>query len=164
MNKNLLILGAGQFGLMVKEIAESMGCFDRIEFLDDSKQIAIGKLMEYERFFDDYHDAIVAIGNPYVRLAYTQKLEDAGFRIASVVSPMAYVSPLANLMRGAVIEPMAVVQANSTISLGCIVSSGAVVRHDAVLSEGCHLDCGAVVMSGGVVPAMTKVNACEVYR
>ena len=47
---NLLILGAGQFGLMVKEIAESMSCFDKIDFLDDNNEIAIGKLCDYEEF------------------------------------------------------------------------------------------------------------------
>ena len=164
MNNNLLILGAGQFGLMVKEIAESMGRFEKIAFLDDSNHMAIGKLMEYEKFLCEYSNAIVAIGNPYVRLSYTQKLEAAGFRIASIISPVAYVAPSAILMNGAVIEPMAVVQANTTISLCCIVSSGAVVRHNAFLEEGCHLDCNAVAMSGCVVPARTKVNACEVYR
>lgn len=35
-NENLLILGAGQYGVMAAEIAEAMGVFDRIAFLDDS--------------------------------------------------------------------------------------------------------------------------------
>ncbi len=34
-SKNLLILGAGQYGQIAKEIAESMGCFEKISFLDD---------------------------------------------------------------------------------------------------------------------------------
>jgi hypothetical protein len=33
---NLLILGAGQYGVMAAEIAEAMGVFDLIAFLDDS--------------------------------------------------------------------------------------------------------------------------------
>ena len=36
MNKNLLILGAGIYGLVAKEIAESMGCFGKIAFVDDN--------------------------------------------------------------------------------------------------------------------------------
>lgn len=35
MNQNLLIIGAGIYGLVAKEIAESMGCFRRIDFVDD---------------------------------------------------------------------------------------------------------------------------------
>lgn len=35
MNQNLLIIGAGIYGLVAKEIAESMGCFRQIDFVDD---------------------------------------------------------------------------------------------------------------------------------
>ena len=48
-NKNLLILGAGQYGQIVYETAEAMGCFDRIDFLDDQNPIAIGVLEDYFR-------------------------------------------------------------------------------------------------------------------
>ena len=36
MNKNLLILGAGMFGTVVKEIAWSTGLFEKVDFLDDT--------------------------------------------------------------------------------------------------------------------------------
>lgn len=32
MNNNLLILGAGQYGMIAKEIAESMNCFEKNRF------------------------------------------------------------------------------------------------------------------------------------
>ena len=35
MNKNLLIIGAGALGIVAKEIAESMGIFEKIAFVDD---------------------------------------------------------------------------------------------------------------------------------
>lgn len=34
MNHNLLILGAGQYGKVVEQIATSMCCFEKIDFLD----------------------------------------------------------------------------------------------------------------------------------
>ena len=164
MKENLLILGAGQFGLMVKEIAEHTGLFAKIDFLDDNNPIAIGGLADYEMFLGDYQCAVVAIGNPHIRFSWLEKLEAAGFRIATLVSPAAYVSPTAVIGRGTIVEPMAVLQANSTVLRGCIVSSGAVIRHDAYLEELCHVDCNAVVMSQSVVLTKTKVNASEVYR
>ena len=86
---NLLILGAGQFGLMVKEIAESMGCFDKIDFLDDKNEIALGKLSDYEQFALEYRYAIVAIGNHEVRYSYINKLSEACFIVAVIASPEA---------------------------------------------------------------------------
>lgn len=41
VNKNLLILGAGQYGYVAKEVAESMGHFEKITFLDDNNERAI---------------------------------------------------------------------------------------------------------------------------
>lgn len=161
---NLLILGAGQFGLMVREIAESMNCFDKIDFLDDNNEIAIGKLNDYEKFSCEYRYAVVAIGNPEIRLSYIQKLEEACFIVAIIASPRAYIAPSTQIMKGSIIEPMAVVQANSAVAMGCIISSGAVVRHNAFVGDVCHVDCNAVVMSGSVVLAKTKIEACTVYR
>lgn len=161
---NLLILGAGQFGLMVKEIAESMGCFDKIDFLDDNNEIAVGKLADYQEFSFAYRYAVVAIGNPDVRLSYIEKLSEAGYVVAVIASSSAYIAPSAKVMKGSIIEPMAVVQANSVVSIGSIISSGSVVRHNAVVGDACHVDCNAVVMSGSMVSAKTKVEACTVYR
>lgn len=161
---NLLILGAGQFGLMVKEIAESMECFDKIDFLDDKSELAVGKLCDYANFSREYRYAVVAIGNPEIRLSYIQKLEEACFIVAIVASPSAYIAPSAQIMKGSIIEPMAVVQANSAVAVGCIISSGAVVRHNAFVGDVCHVDCNAVVMSGSIVPAKTKIEACTVCR
>lgn len=42
--EKLVILGAGQYGFVVKEVAETMCCFIEIDFLDDYSEIAIGKL------------------------------------------------------------------------------------------------------------------------
>ncbi len=39
----LVILGAGQYGLVAKEIAESLGVYDKILFLDDNNPKAEGK-------------------------------------------------------------------------------------------------------------------------
>jgi UDP-3-O-[3-hydroxymyristoyl] glucosamine N-acyltransferase len=161
---NLLILGAGQFGLMVKEIAESMSCFDKIDFLDDNNEIAVGKLADYEKFAFEYRYAVVAIGNPEIRLSYIQKLAEACFIVAVIASPQAYIASSAQIMKGSIIEPMAVVQVNSVVAIGSIISSGAVVRHNAFVGDVCHVDCNAVVMSGSIVPAKTKIEACSVYR
>jgi len=39
MNRNLLIIGAGIYGMVAKEIAESTNRFERIDFVDDSAKI-----------------------------------------------------------------------------------------------------------------------------
>ena len=159
----LLILGAGQFGIMVKEIAESTKKFDRIDFLDDAGPIAIGKLENYVSFAGDYEYAIVAIGNPTVRQKYLDSLMQH-YKIATVVSPFAYVSPSSVIGEGGIIEPMAVVQTGAVLGRGCIVSSGAIVRHNATVGSYCHLDCNCVVTSNSTVEDGVKVQIGEIHR
>ena len=163
MNKKLLIIGAGQYGMLAKEVAESMGVFEKIAFLDDNNDIAIGKVEEYEKFVCDYSYAFVAIGDNEFRLQMIKKLQGACYKIAILVSPKAFISPSAQLRKGTIVEPMAVVQANVSVSIGCLVCSGAVVKHNAFVGDGCYLDCNSVVQAGVLVPARTKVNADTVY-
>ena len=43
MTRTLLILGAGQYGSVAYEIANAMNCFEKIAFLDDNNEKALGK-------------------------------------------------------------------------------------------------------------------------
>ncbi len=184
-NKNLLILGAGQYGVMAKEIAEAMGVFDRIAFLDDSfstchpeRSEAIssstchpersvsgveGSLADLPKFTSEFPYGFVAIGNPELRRKLTEQLLQNNMTPATLVHPTAYVSPSAQLQQGCCIEPNATVQTGATLGTATFVASGAVVRHNATINEYCHVDCNAVVQTGSVVPVATKVPCNSVF-
>ncbi len=174
MSNKLLILGAGGYGAMVKEIAAALGCYSQIDFLDDSFgsgrtadvfcESSIGKLDAASAFLDRYNYAIVAIGNPDVRKRYTEQLKSDGYRIATLISSQAYVSPSAVLKEGSVIEPLACVHSHAEVGEGTFVSSGAVVNHNSAVGNYCHVDCNAVVMTGTVVPDGTLLPAGEILR
>lgn len=70
--EKLLILGAGQYGFVAKEVAEAMGIFSQIDFLDDCSEIAAGKLNDIEKM--KYDVAFVAIGNPEVREQWIERI------------------------------------------------------------------------------------------
>ena len=116
---NLLILGAGEYGQLVKELVRNK--YTTIDFLDDRSETAIGKLEDYKKYVGKY-EAIVAIGNNDVRMAWLEKLEEAGFNIPTLISPQAYVSPSAVIGQGCIIEPMAVINANAKVEKGSIIS------------------------------------------
>jgi tetrahydrodipicolinate N-succinyltransferase len=162
-DKKLLIIGAGQYGMVAKETAESMNCFEQIDFLDDNNPIAVGKIVQYEEFVGDYKYAIVAIGNSGFRLELTEKLRNAGYTIATIICPLAYVSKSAVINEGCIVEAMSVVNTESVIDKCCFISAGAVVNHNSVIGEGCHIDCHATVRSNAVVEAKTKVEYGQVY-
>jgi len=76
---NLLILGAGGYGQVVKELAEATGKFNRIEFIDDNSPLAIGKISESKKFLKEFPNVIIAIGNPDIREKLFKEVEDIGF-------------------------------------------------------------------------------------
>ncbi len=171
MKRSLLIVGAGTYALLAFEIACDMGQFDCIAFVDDQKIEAptgdaiVGKTTDLVSLSATYTDVIVAIGNPDVRLHLLSQIEnDTNLRIATVISPKAYVSPSATIAEGAVIEPFAVVHTRCMIKRGCLISAGAVVNHESVCEEGVHVDCNATIPGYKTIPAKTKVSCGMVYQ
>lgn len=160
--KYLLILGAGQYGQIVYETAEAMECFDRIDFLDDQNPIAIGVLEDYKKYYPEYGCAFVAMGNPQLRLKWLERLEAAGYELATLVHPRGYVSKTATLGKGCIVEPMAVVQAGAVVENGTLLCAGCIVNHNSTVQRCCQIDCNAVVTARTVVLEMTKVPCGQV--
>jgi len=159
---SLLILGRGQYSYIAEEIAREH--FDRVDFLDDNAENAIGKISDYMLFKDKYEFAIVAIGNSAVRLDLTEKLEKAGYKIPTLISNRAFVSDFAKIEQGCIIEPMAVVNPNTEIGRCCFISAGAIVNHNSTVGAGCHIDCNATVASNATVEKNTKITYGTIYR
>ena len=107
MNKNLLIIGASTYGVVASEIAADMGCFEKIDFVDDERKTTpngidtVGTTRDIDELAIQYSNIIVAIGNTEVRLSLLNRIkEETPYRIVSLVSPKAYVSPSAQIMSG----------------------------------------------------------------
>ena len=162
--KRLLILGAGQYGMVVKETAEAMGVFEKISFLDDSNPIALGKLADYEAFLGTYRYAFVAMGNPTLRAQWLERLETAGFWLPVLIHPRAYVSASAVLGKATIAEAMTVVNTAAVVEKGTLLCAGCIVNHNAHIASCCQIDCGAVVAAGASVPGSTKVPSGTVYE
>ena len=159
--KNLLIIGAGQYGMVAKEIAESMKCFERIDFVDDASDIAVGKLGDIEKLIHEYDSAVVAIGNSELRLNLIKRLCEIGYEVPTLIHEKAYVSPSAKIGMGCFIEPLAVVHTEVVVETGCIISAGVILNHNSVIHAGCHINCGSVVMARAEIDAKTRTGCNE---
>lgn len=171
MNKNLLIIGAGCCGLSAKEIAVAMGCFEKIAFLDDNiKEMAdgsriLGGVDDFHKLALEYSNIFVAIANPEIKLNLLKKIkEETPYKIATLISPRAYISPTAQIMQGSLVEAMATVNTGSVIAEGCIIGAGSVVNHCSMCCDGVHLECNATVSDSTLVPAGTDVGSGVVFK
>ena len=169
MNNNLLIVGAGVYAVVASEIARDMGCFEKIDFVDDGRTHTpnnipvVGTTRDLETLAKDYRCIAVAIGNPDARLSLLEKVEGL-YCVVSLVSPKAYIAPSAQVGKGCIIEPMAVVHSGCVLGKGCILSAGAVVNHASRCARGVHVDCNGTVAGYCLVPAGTKIPSGTVYQ
>lgn len=153
---NLLILGAGGHGRVVKETAEATGMYEHISFLDDHNPDAEGVLDDYKLFCGRYEAAFVAIGDNRLRSLWQEKLKLAGYSIPTLIHPRAYVSPSAIIGSGTIVEPLTCINIGVVIGEGCIISISAVVDHDSRIESFSHIDCGTVLLPRTHVESFRK--------
>ena len=167
MGKSLLILGAGGHARVVAETAEAMKnadgqkIYERIDFLDDHSEHAVGRLEDLEVKGQKYDEVFCGIGDNGLRKQLLEHAEKLKLTIPVLVHPTAYVSPSTVVGKGTIVEPGAVINANAVIGAGCIVSVGAVIAHDVIIEEHAHVNAAAVCKARSRVGAGAKIDAEE---
>lgn len=161
--KALLIIGAGEHGAVVREVAEACG-YDDIIFVDDRDLKAAGTTDDLEKLRTAYPCGIVAIGNNTVREKLQSRLLELGYEVPVLIHPTAYVSPSAQLAAGTVVEPKAVINTNAVIGEGAIISIGALVDHDTRIGKYAHVNTGAIVKSFGKVEDHVRIDAGNIVE
>jgi UDP-3-O-[3-hydroxymyristoyl] glucosamine N-acyltransferase len=157
MEKKLLIVASERYGDYVKEIAESMGCFEEISFVDNDREEAIGKLEDVESFYPEYNCAIAACDDGTERLEWNKKLETL-YNIPVLFHMDSTISPSANLMPGCIVEPRAVVGCESTIGQATVIGANSVVEPYCLVGDGCTLKSGTIVKSTSMVAMNTSTE------
>ena len=157
MGRKLLIVASKRYGDYVKEIAESMGCFEEISFVDNDREGAIGKLEDVESFYPEYNCAIAACDDGTERLEWNKKLETL-YNIPVLAHMDSTISPSANLMPGCIVEPRAVIGCESTIGQATIIGANVVVEPYCFIGDSCTLKSGTIVKSTSMVAMNTSTE------
>lgn len=163
---NLLILGAGSQGPVVREIAEALGIFSEIAFLDDdpNNKLAIGPLSDYKKLRYAFPAAIPSFGDSDLRREYFDKLLAAGYAIPRLIHPSATISKSnVKLGSGVVVEAKVIIANDVTVEDNVILSAGCVLDRECVIHADSHVGCACTVTRGSVVPARLRVPAGAVY-
>lgn len=150
MSRSLAIFGAGGHGRVIAECAEANG-WTSIRFFDDGGAGSVASsdwsvegtgadLLTHASSFDG---VVVGIGANAVRLAWMQRLVDAGASLATVVHPSAIVSSRAFIGAGSVVFPGAVINIGARLGKAVIINTAATVDHDGRIGDGAHISPGA---------------------
>lgn len=163
---NLLILGAGSQGPVVKEIAEAIGIFDEIAFLDDNPEnnLAIGPLSDIKKRVDHYPMAIASFGDSFLRRKYMDALEALGYIVPTLIHPSATISPSATINRSVVIEARSIVSAAALLERGALISSASVIEVGAKVGQFSHVGSSVTVEKSAEVADYERVPSGTVVR
>ena len=150
---NLLILGAGNHGREVFEVASGLRVFGKIAFLDDNKtgEDILGTCRDFEHYLDEWPIAIPGVGNSALRKKWTEELAAAGFVVPTLIDATASVSKDARIGYGTVICARAAVSLGASVGNGCIVSSGAVVAMNAQMEDWGFINSGETLLESGEI-------------
>lgn len=158
MNKKLTIAGCGWHAHIVAELAELTGNYGQIQLLDrdwpTKKVWGDWPVVDgFDALAQDLNsptdDYIVALGDNVARAALCSQIIAHGGKLATLIHPLAFVSPRAHLEGGTVICAGAIIQPYVSIGMGCIINTAATVDHHCKLADGVHLSPG-VHLSGNV--------------
>jgi sugar O-acyltransferase (sialic acid O-acetyltransferase NeuD family) len=154
--KRLLILGAGGHGRSVSEAVTLGQEFEIVGFLDDGSPKAdiaplLGPIVSLTDHRARADFAIVAIGHNGIREACFDRLQAAGFDLATVIHPRAFVSPSARIDPGCAVMAGAIVGTEAILETGAIVNSGAVVDHHCRMEAFSHLGTHACMAGHSII-------------
>ena len=159
--KDILLIGGGGHCKSVIDIIEQEDKYS-IAGIIDKKELIGTKVLDYtiigcdddlEQLFLQYKYAIVTIGHiktNQLRVKLFNTLQNIGYTIPTIISPLAYVSKYAFIDKGTVIHHQALINADAKIGKNCIINSKALIEHDVVIEDNCHISTGAII-NGGVV-------------
>ena len=146
----LWIIGAGGHGCALAELADRVGSWDSITFLDDQRvrpaldighEIA-GKTHLLNCSTGSGDSFLVGLGENRIRLELLRTMRSS-CSISTLIAPEACVSPSCAIGPGSVVMPGAILQTGVTIGEGCILNSGCIVEHGVTLGDGVHVAPGA---------------------
>ena len=141
---NLLVLGAGEHGYDVLEIANSLRIFNKVSFLDDDlqKENVIGTWNDVAGFVDSYPIAIVAIADESLRQKWTYRLMELGYIIPTLIHPTAFIPDGIEIGIGSIICARVTISVGCKIGEHCIITSGSIVPRKTELPNWAYFEVG----------------------
>ena len=163
---NLLILGAGSHGHAVCEIADRLGIFQKISFLDDSitGDGIIGRIDDVLDYRKEYPLCFVAIGSNERRKELAEKVTKAGFITPRLISSETSVARGVVIGQGTIVMPQATINSGAKIGDFCIIASNSLIGFNVTVESYAHCDCASVVMKDCTVSTLMTVESGEIVK
>ena len=156
MKRKLLLIGGGGHAQSCIDVIEQTDAFNIIGLFDVAEKVGLSvsgyPIVDTDDHIGDYiaDDVSFLITLGQIKSAALRKklytrLKELKADIATVVSPLAYVSAHAKIGQGTIVMHHAFVNAGAVIGENCILNTKSLIEHNAVIGDNCHIATAAVV-------------------
>ncbi len=155
MKEKILLIGAGGHARSCVDVIELENRFQIAGYVDKNlnkkafKYPVLGCDEDLKTLFKSYKFAFLALGqikSADLRMSLYETLKTIGFKLPTIVSPLAYISPYAKINQEAsIIMHHALVNTGASVGKACILNTKSLIEHDAVVEDFCHISTAAVV-------------------
>ncbi len=168
--KKIILIGGGGHAKACIDVIEQENKFSIVGIIDLPEKIG-QKTLDYEiidcdenisKYVDENTYFLITIGqikSAQKRIKMYSYLKSIGAKIATCLSPHAYVSKHAFLDEGCVVMHKAVVNAGAKIGVNCIINSCALIEHDVQVGNHCHVSTASVLNGQAFIGDETFVGS-----
>jgi len=160
VKKKLILLGGGGHCKSCIDVIEQAGLHEIVGIIDQQEQLGelilgykvIGTDEEIESLANKGNEFLVTVGQiktAKIRERLFNQLREYNAKIATIISPRAYVSQYAEIGEGSIIMHDTLINADASIGKNCIINTKALIEHDAIIGDHCHISTAAII-NGGV--------------
>jgi sugar O-acyltransferase (sialic acid O-acetyltransferase NeuD family) len=152
----ILLVGAGGHAKACIDVIELEGKYEIVGLVGIHEELnssvlgypVIGSDRDFGRLSQDFEFALVTAGQietPEVRIRLFEDTIAAGFKLPTIISPIAQSSKHAQIGIGSIVMHGAIVNAGAKVGKNCIINTRALIEHDATISNHCHVSTRAIV-------------------
>ena len=169
IKKNIVLVGGGGHCISLIDIIENGNEFNILGVLDPNT--VKKNILGYKILGDDSLIPELVGENTYflitvgqiksysIRKSIAKILLKNNAKLATIISPTAYVSRHAHIGNGSVVMNHAVVNAKSKIGNNCIINTMANIDHNVLIQDFCHISTCAVINGDTVIENGTFIGS-----
>ena len=172
---SLLLIGAGGHARSCIDVIEREGIYEIGAIVGLESEIGsfvsgypvVASDQDLNILAREFAFALIAIGQidtSQIRKSLYTKALNSGFKMPTIISPLAYVSRNAILGSGTIVMHGAIVNAGAKIAENCIINSNALIEHDTHIARHCHISTGALINGGVTIEEGSFVGSGAVIK
>ena len=175
MKEKIILIGGGGHCMYCIDVIEQEGRFTIAGIVDmpENEQHSvlgypvIGTDANLAELIKSFPNVLITLGHiksPARRMELHYNLLQTGAFFPVIRSPLAYVSPHAQVAEGTIVMHHALINSGASVGRNCIINTKSLVEHNAVIEDHCHISTGAVINGGVTIGRGSFVGSGSVTK